>query len=69
MLTAALLGAHCTVASPKGYYPKPEIIAKAQEIGAESGARSPSPTMSSVRCAARMRCIPTFAPAWALSMR
>ncbi len=29
MLTAALLGAHCTVASPKGYYPKQEIVAKA----------------------------------------
>jgi ornithine carbamoyltransferase len=38
MLTSALLGTHCTVASPKGYYPKPEIVAKAQEIGAESGA-------------------------------
>src|SRR5580693_6703201 len=34
MLTAALLGAHCTVGSPKGYYPKPEMVAKAQEIGA-----------------------------------
>src|SRR6201987_1719947 len=38
MLTGALLGAHCTVASPKGYYPKQEIIAKAQEVGAGSGA-------------------------------
>src|ERR1700723_3079737 len=43
MLTAALLGAHCTVASPKGYYPKPEIIAKAQEIAAGSGAPLPLP--------------------------
>ena len=31
-------GPYCTVASPKGYYPKQEIIAKAQEIGAGSGA-------------------------------
>src|SRR5579862_2667492 len=37
MLTAALLGAHCTVASPKGYYPKQEMVAKAQEIGAGTG--------------------------------
>jgi ornithine carbamoyltransferase len=38
MLTSALLGAHCTVASPKGYHPKPEIVARAKELGAASGA-------------------------------
>ncbi len=38
MLTAALLGAHCTVASPKGYMPKQEITAEARKIGAETGA-------------------------------
>src|ERR1700685_3356734 len=38
MLTAALLGAHCTVASPKGYGPKQEITAQALKIAAESGA-------------------------------
>jgi ornithine carbamoyltransferase len=37
MLTGALLGAHFTVGSPKGYYPKPEIVAKAREIAADSG--------------------------------
>ena len=37
MLTAALLGAHCTVATPKGYAPKPEIVAQAREIGLQTG--------------------------------
>ena len=37
MLTAALVGAHCTVASPKGYAPKAEVVAQAQALGAESG--------------------------------
>ena len=32
MLTAAQLGVHCTVATPKGFTPKPEIIYKAIEI-------------------------------------
>ncbi len=32
VLTAAQLGAHCTVASPKNYGPKPDIIYKAIEI-------------------------------------
>ena len=69
MLTAALLGAHCTVASPKGYYPKQEIIAKAQEIEAEAGATLTltHDVVAAVRGADR--CIPTFAPAWGLSMR
>jgi ornithine carbamoyltransferase len=38
MLTGALLGAHCTVASPKGYYPKQDIVSQAQKIAEESGA-------------------------------
>jgi ornithine carbamoyltransferase len=37
MLTAALLGAHCTVATPKGYAPKEEIAAQAGAIGLETG--------------------------------
>ncbi len=37
VLTAAQLGAHCTVASPKGYAPKLDIIHKAIEICETSG--------------------------------
>ena len=37
MLTAALLGAHCTVAAPKGYMPKPEITAQVRKLGEASG--------------------------------
>jgi ornithine carbamoyltransferase len=37
MLTAAQLGAHCTVASPKGFAPKLEIIHKAIEIAETTG--------------------------------
>jgi ornithine carbamoyltransferase len=37
MLTAAQLGTHFTVASPKGYHPKAEIVAKAKELAAETG--------------------------------
>ena len=37
MLTAAQLGAHCRVASPKGYQPKLEIIHKAIEISESTG--------------------------------
>jgi len=37
MLTAAQLGAHCTVASPKGFAPKLEIIHKAIEISEQTG--------------------------------
>ncbi len=37
MLTAALLGAHCTVATPKGFAPKLEIIHKAIEIAESTG--------------------------------
>ncbi|NYF80704.1 ornithine carbamoyltransferase [Granulicella arctica] len=37
MLTAAQLGAHCTIASPKGFGPKLEIIHKAIEISESTG--------------------------------
>ncbi|MEO6815452.1 MAG: ornithine carbamoyltransferase [Edaphobacter sp.] len=37
MLTAAQLGAHCVVASPKGFAPKLEIIHKAIEISESTG--------------------------------
>lgn len=37
MLTAVQLGAHCSVATPKGYEPKLEIIHKAIEIGEVTG--------------------------------
>ena len=38
MLTAALLGADCTVASPKGYFPKQDVTDQARKIGEKSGA-------------------------------
>jgi ornithine carbamoyltransferase len=37
ILTAAQLGAHCSVATPKGFAPKLEIIHKAIEIGESTG--------------------------------
>lgn len=37
MLTAVQLGAHCSVATPKGYAPKLDIIHKAIEIGETTG--------------------------------
>src|SRR5260370_1334957 len=37
MLTAAQLGAHCSIASPKGFAPKLEIIHKAIEISESTG--------------------------------
>ncbi len=37
MLTAAQLGAHCTVASPKNYAPKADIVAQARAIGNVTG--------------------------------
>ena len=37
MLTAVLLGAHCSVATPKGYAPKLDIIHQAIEIGETTG--------------------------------
>ena len=37
MQTAAQLGAHCTVATPKGYAPNQEIVAQARNIGQQTG--------------------------------
>ncbi len=37
MLTAALLGAHSTIATPRKYAPKSEIVAQAQEIANVTG--------------------------------
>jgi ornithine carbamoyltransferase len=37
MLTAALLGAHCTIGAPKNYAPKAEIVAQARAIGNVTG--------------------------------
>ncbi len=37
MLTAAQLGVHCTVATPKGFAPKLDIIHKAIEISEQTG--------------------------------
>jgi ornithine carbamoyltransferase len=37
MLTAAQLGAHCTVATPKGYAPKLDVIHNAIEIAESTG--------------------------------
>jgi ornithine carbamoyltransferase len=38
MLTAAMLGAHCTVATPKGFEPKLDIIHKTIELAEQTGA-------------------------------
>ncbi|HEY1807234.1 MAG TPA: ornithine carbamoyltransferase [Acidobacteriaceae bacterium] len=37
MLTAALLGAHCTIGTPKNYAPKADIVAQARAIGNVTG--------------------------------
>jgi ornithine carbamoyltransferase len=37
MLTAAQLGAHCTIGTPKNYAPKADIIAQARAIGNVTG--------------------------------
>jgi ornithine carbamoyltransferase len=37
MLTAAQLGAHCTVATPKGYAPNAEKVKQARKIGLQTG--------------------------------
>jgi len=37
MLTGALLGAHCTIGTPKMYAPKAEIVAQALEIAQTTG--------------------------------
>lgn len=39
MLLCALLGVHCTVATPKGYEPKSIIMRKAQRLAEQTGAR------------------------------
>ncbi len=37
MLMAAQLGAHCTIGSPKKYSPKPDLVAQARAIAAQTG--------------------------------
>ncbi len=37
MLTAGLLGAHCTVATPHRYAPRPEIVAEAERLAEMNG--------------------------------
>jgi len=39
MLAAASLGASCSIATPEGYEPNPEITAAAYEVAEETGAR------------------------------
>lgn len=39
MLLCAMLGTHCTVATPKGYEPKESIVRKALELAQKSGAK------------------------------
>ncbi len=39
LLTGALYGAHIAVATPEAYQPNPEIVATAQKIAAETGAK------------------------------
>lgn len=39
MLLCAVLGTHCTVATPKGYEPKESIVQKALELARKSGAQ------------------------------
>ncbi len=39
MLLCAVLGTHCTVATPKGYEPKETVIQKALELAKKSGAQ------------------------------
>ncbi len=38
MLTAAQLGAHCAVGTPKNYAPKADVVAQARAIGNQTGA-------------------------------
>src|SRR5271169_1713329 len=37
LLTAAQLGAHCTIATPKHYAPRPDIVARGEAIAATAG--------------------------------
>lgn len=39
MLLCAVLGVNCTVATPKGYEPKEQIVRRALELASKSGAR------------------------------
>ncbi len=39
MLLCAVLGTHCTVATPKGYEPKESVVQKALELARKSGAQ------------------------------
>jgi ornithine carbamoyltransferase len=39
LLTAAQLGAYCTIATPKNYAPRPEIVARGEAIAATTGGR------------------------------
>lgn len=39
MLLCAVLGTHCTVATPKGYEPKKSVVQKALELARKSGAQ------------------------------
>lgn len=39
MLLCAVLGTHCTVATPKGYEPKETVVNKALELAAKSGSK------------------------------
>jgi ornithine carbamoyltransferase len=39
MLLCAVLGTHCTVATPKGYEPEETIVSKALELAQRSGAK------------------------------
>ena len=60
MLTAALLGVHCTVATPKGFAPKLEIVHKAIDIAEQTGATI-SLTTDAVKAAAEADVIYTDA--------
>ncbi|MGQ9463292.1 MAG: ornithine carbamoyltransferase [Candidatus Fervidibacter sp.] len=39
MLLCAVLGTHCTIATPKGYEPKETVVNKALELAAKSGSK------------------------------
>src|SRR5271170_3103918 len=69
MLTAAQLGAHCTVASPKGFGPKLEIIHKAIEIAETTGGSITLLHDPVKAVTAPTPSTPTSAPAWASSMK
>ena len=68
MLTAALLGVNCMVATPKNYAPKAEIVARRTRSWAD---RRQLTLMQDPEAPlrARMRSIPMSAPAWASSTK